>query len=260
MRAPQESRSGLRLFATHAVVCLVPVALLGAALAYTYRAQAQDRGLTEAKDKATLLAKTGIEPQLDDTPIGNPMSEIEDSRLRRLVYLTTGEGQVLRLRLRDLSGHVVFSDDGSGFAGPADDEALEAARGETIGLLTRINKDSNDAGPAGVQAVEVYVPLQNSKGATIGVLETYLPYAPISEDVNVGLHHLYQDLALGLAALYLTLFGIAWSVSRGLRRQVTLNAFLAEHDVEIVASMPCYSPENVNAFLAAKVRSQPVGM
>ena len=230
MQAAGEARSGLRLFAAHAVVCLVPVALLGVALAYTYRSEAQDRGLNEAKVRATLLAKSGVEPQLDDLPITSPMNAIEDTRLRRLADLATRDGQILRMRVRDLNGVVAFSDDGSGFGGPADDEAIEAAKGETIGLLTHINADSNDAGPTGQAAVEVYVPLRNSAGTTIGVLETYLPYGPINDDVNAALANLYRNLAFGLAALYVALFVISLSVSRGLRRQVRINGFLAEHD------------------------------
>jgi diguanylate cyclase (GGDEF)-like protein len=62
------------------------------------------------------------------------------------------------------------------------------------------------------------------------VLELYLPYAPIQHDVSSGLRQLSRDLVLGLAALYIALFTISLSVSRGLRRQVKLNAFLAEHD------------------------------
>jgi diguanylate cyclase (GGDEF)-like protein len=64
----------------------------------------------------------------------------------------------------------------------------------------------------------------------VGVLELYLPYAPISRDVTSGLHMLYRDLALGLAVLYLVLFAISVSATRGLRRQIAVNAFLAEHD------------------------------
>ncbi|HEV7175426.1 MAG TPA: bifunctional diguanylate cyclase/phosphodiesterase, partial [Solirubrobacteraceae bacterium] len=66
---------------------------------------------------------------------------------------------------------------------------------------------------------------------TVGVLELYLPYAPISRDIASGLHELYLDLALGLAALYLALVVITASVSRGLRREAALNAYLAEHDM-----------------------------
>jgi diguanylate cyclase (GGDEF)-like protein len=41
---------------------------------------------------------------------------------------------------------------------------------------------------------------------------------------------LYVDLEVGLALLYVALFGITASVGRGLRRHASFNAFLAEHD------------------------------
>ncbi len=62
------------------------------------------------------------------------------------------------------------------------------------------------------------------------MLEIYLPYAPINADVSAELGRLYVDLAVGLAALYLVLSVITFSMSRGLRRQAKWNAFLAEHD------------------------------
>jgi diguanylate cyclase len=64
----------------------------------------------------------------------------------------------------------------------------------------------------------------------VGVLEVYLPYAPIRADVDAGLDSLYRNLAIGLAALYVLLFGISFSVGRRLRRQVKVNAYMAEHD------------------------------
>ena len=64
----------------------------------------------------------------------------------------------------------------------------------------------------------------------MGVLELYLPYAPIAADVNAELGTLYRDLALGLGGLYLLLCVIWFSMSRRLRSQVKVNKFLAEHD------------------------------
>jgi diguanylate cyclase (GGDEF)-like protein len=64
----------------------------------------------------------------------------------------------------------------------------------------------------------------------VGVLEIYLPYTPISEDVSAGIHTLYRSLAMSLALLYLIVFGISFWVGRRLRRQVRVNRFQAEHD------------------------------
>jgi diguanylate cyclase (GGDEF)-like protein len=225
-------RSTARLFAIYAVISLVPVLVLGLALARSLSGEARQRGLAEGRSEAALVAQTAVSPLLDGRPLGRGITDPEKTRLSRLAAQSIGERSLLRLRVRDLAGQVVFSDDGSGFKVKPDDETLNAAQGLVVARLTRLNTDSNDQGREGVPTVEIYMPLKAGTPLhRVGVLELYLPYAPISRDVTAGLHGLYVDLALGLAMLYLALFAITWSVSRGLRREVKLNAFLAEHDV-----------------------------
>jgi diguanylate cyclase len=221
-----------RMFAIYAVSSLVMVAGLGLALAASYRSEARQRGLAEGRSEAILVAETAVEPILDGRPLGDHLTKTETGRLERLVAQSVRTHNVLRLRLRDLSGKVVFSDDGSGFEGKPDDEAVEAAHGEIVALLTHLNADTNDSGPVGPQAVEVYVPLvAGTPGRRVGVMEVYLPYAPINIDVTASLHKLYGELALGLGVLYLILFALSMSLSRGLRQQVRRNKFMAEHDL-----------------------------
>jgi diguanylate cyclase len=220
-----------RLFATYAVISLVPVLVLGLVLAGSLRSEARQRGLAEGRSEATLVAHTAVEPLLDGRPLSRGLRIGEAAGLRRLVARAVGGREILRLRVRDLAGQVVFSDDGSGFRTAPDDEARNAARGLVVARLTRLNTDSNDLGHTGVASVEIYLPLMAGTPLhRVGVMEAYLPYAPISRDVTAGLHGLYVDLGVGLTLLYLALFAITWSVSRGLRREVKLNAFLAEHD------------------------------
>jgi diguanylate cyclase len=224
-------RSLPRLFAFYAGVLLVPVLLLGLLLGASYRAEARQRGLAEAQSEARLVAQTAVDPVLDGRPLSDGISAGEKSDLQRLVKHAVGNHDILRMRLRDLSGQVVFSDDGSGFRQKPEDEALDAARGKVVERLTPLNSDENDRGAAGPESVEIYMPLSaGGQNQRVGVLELYLPYAPIDADVSAGLHTLYLYLALGLAALYLVLFAISVSVSHRLRYQVRLNKFLAEHD------------------------------
>jgi diguanylate cyclase (GGDEF)-like protein len=222
-------RSAARLFGAYAAVTLVPVLVLGAVLASTFRSEARRRGVAEGQAEAALVAHTAVEPLLDGHSLNAGITAVERADLSALVA-NRSAGTILRMRLRDLSGRVVFSDDGSGFADKPEADALEAAHGAVITLLTRLNTDSNDTGPRGVAAVEAYRPVMDVAQRPLGVLEIYLPYAPINHDVTAGLRTLYLVLGLGLAALYLMMFGIAWSVGRGLRRQVALNVFRAEHD------------------------------
>ena len=151
--------------------------------------------------------------------------------MQTLVSKAVRQHDILRLRLRDLSGNVVYSDDGSGFKERPEDEALEAAHGDVVAALTRLNADSNDTGKIGPEAVEIYQPLlAGNSERRVGVLELYLPYAPIGADVTAGLHSLYRDLILGLVALYAALSAIWFSVTRRLRVQLKRNTYLAEHD------------------------------
>jgi diguanylate cyclase (GGDEF)-like protein len=222
--------STARLFVRYALASLIPVLALGLVLATSFRAESNVRALSEARSQAHLIAQTTIEPLLPGPLVGG-ITAAERAGLRRLTAEVIGRGDVLRLRLRDLRGRVVFSDDNSGFNGPPDDEALAAAHGSSRALLTHLNSDINDVGATGTATVEVYLPLADRTGRhRVGVLEIYLPYAPISRDVASGLHRLYLELGVGLLVLYLALSAITVSVSGVLRREAALNAFLAEHD------------------------------
>jgi diguanylate cyclase (GGDEF)-like protein len=224
-------RSMPRVFALYAAISLVPVLVLGIVLAASFRHDATQRGIAEGRSEATLVAQTAVEPLLAGHSLSGGLNRSERNGLSRLAQKAVDRRDVLRLRIRSLSGRVVFSGDGSGLTDKPDDEALDAARGEVVAHLTRLNSDANDSGQTGVRAVEVYLPLTVGVPArNVGVLELYLPYAPISRDVTAGLHMLYVDLAVGLTVLYLALFAITFSVSRGLRREAALNAFLAHHD------------------------------
>jgi diguanylate cyclase (GGDEF)-like protein len=136
--------------------------------------------------------------------------------------------------------------------GTPDDEVLDAAQGKTIALVTRVNTDSVDSGPQGTDAVEVYAPVHAGPSRQhVGILEIYLPYDPIAADVDAGLGALYRNLAFGLAVLWLGLFGVSFYVSRGLRRQVRLNRYLAEHDTLTDLPNRAAFQEFVSAAVAA---------
>jgi PAS domain S-box-containing protein len=214
-----------RLFAKYAVICLVPVLILGVVLAASLAGEARQRGLSEGRREALLVAQTAVQPLLEPRPITAHFSAGETADLRQLVATAVHSKKILRLRVRDLAGQVVFSDDGSGLRAKPEDEVLSAARGAIIVRLTHLNADSNDSGASGPAAVEVYQPLYaGGSGRPVGVLELYLPYAPIAADVASGMQRLYLSLAIGLTLLWLSLLTITASVSRGLRRQLALNA------------------------------------
>jgi diguanylate cyclase len=224
-------RSATRLFAMYAIASLVPVLVLGLVLAISYRGDANARGLSEGRSQAGLLAHTSVAPLLSGHDLRQRLTPRESRSLARMSQAAIASGQILRLRVRDLDGVVVFASDPGGMNDPADDEALDAAAGHTSAELTHLDADDNPNGPQGPRVAEIYQPLLAGTPAhRVGVLEVYLPYAPIARDVDSGLGMLYRDLGIGLAALYLILAGISMSATRRLRGQLSRNAYLAEHD------------------------------
>ena len=140
--------STARAFAVYAVLSLLPVLALGAVLVRSDQTEARHRGLSEAKAQAALVAHAAVEPLLDGHPLSSGLTPAEQASLARLSRRSIG-GDILRLRLRGLDGAVVYSADGSGFGGTVEDEVLDAAHGNEITLLTRLNADANDLGPVG---------------------------------------------------------------------------------------------------------------
>jgi diguanylate cyclase (GGDEF)-like protein len=219
------------MVATYAAISLVPVIVLGLALSWSYRSEARQRGIAEGRSEALLVARTAVEPRLNGRPLSLGLTPAEKASMQTLVGSVVRDHDILRLRLRDLAGNLVYADSGSSRDRKPEDEALDAAHGEVVADVTRLNSDPGDVGKIGPAAVEVYLPLTAGEfGRRVGVLEIYLPYAPISADVTAGLGMLYRDLILGLAGLYVALFAISLSVSRRLRQQLKVNTYLAEHD------------------------------
>lgn len=99
------------LFLRFALISLVPVPVLGLVLAATYRDEARRRGLASGTAQAHLVARTAVEPLLDDDPVGNGLSRPERAALSAMDLRARSQGEVLRLRLRSTTGRIVYSPD-----------------------------------------------------------------------------------------------------------------------------------------------------
>ena len=174
------------------------------------------------------MAQTAVEPEPGRPAAQHGPHTRRDRSNAGARQRAVGDHDVLRLRLRDLAGRVVFSDDGSGYKQRPEDEALDASRGEVVARLTHLNSDSDDSGPIGPESVEVYLPLTAGHARAPRRRARGLPALRTDQRRRrpPGLHTLYRDLAIGLGLLCTcVLFVISFSVSRRLRQQVRLNTY-----------------------------------
>jgi diguanylate cyclase (GGDEF)-like protein len=215
------------LFVTYVLVSLLPVLVLGAVLTALTNRQAEARGLAQARAEARLVAGTVVAPLVGDRPVG-PLGAAESAAVQRSLGNVVARHEVLRMRIRDLTGHVVFADDGKLESG-IDDEVIEAAEGNVEVSFTRMGSDDGDN--SGPRVVEAYVPLYAPGSHRItGVVELYLPDNDIRTQVRTQQRDQLTALVLGLGVLWLALKGLATWTSRKLRRSAADNLFLARHD------------------------------
>ena len=198
-----------RLYLTHAAIALIPVLVLGAALYASYERDSNRQDKAEAQAAGKLIAQTAVEPLLDPAHHpGQPFTPAELAALQALQRRAVDNSPearrspdnpaVLSMEVKDLAGQPVVTRDASA------------------------PSTSSDG-----RAVTVLVPIEAGDPKTrVGTLEVTLVEAPSNTDLT----SFARDLAVGLGALYLALFAISLSISRGLRKEVALNAFLAEHD------------------------------
>ncbi|MDQ1724451.1 MAG: hypothetical protein QOG52_1479, partial [Frankiaceae bacterium] len=249
MDAKVQPHSAARLFAIFAALALIPVLVLGLVIVTQSKSEAERRGLAQGQAQAEVLARVVEEALLVGRPLSAGIPPGDEARLRDFVNEEMTRGSALRLRLRAPDGHVVFANDTEGLTAGPEAEVPDAMAGETVSLITRLNSDPGDVGPVGERVVEAYTPMRDDAGAVIGVLEVYLPYTPIANELGAGLRSLYIDLAAGLGLLYLVLAALAWWITRRLGRAAAAYEHLAMHDA--LTGLPNRSlfHERVNAAL-----------
>ncbi|MCW2992032.1 MAG: domain S-box/diguanylate cyclase protein, partial [Solirubrobacterales bacterium] len=211
------------------LISTVALVVLGVVVSGISSRSIEHRALKGAEEQAQVIAVTGIEPFVAAHQIQDGFTGAELDRLDRL-----GHNQQLRaaglqrLKVFDADARVVYSDDRAQIGLPAVTEMVARALGGDVGnhLTTGVNHDGH-----GDRMLEVYVPLHEMAGGRpAGVLEMYLPYAPVAAAIADDLGKLRLTLGIGLLLLWLSLFRVVRSASIKLRRQADDSVRQALHD------------------------------
>jgi diguanylate cyclase (GGDEF)-like protein len=217
---------GSRLFLRYALASLVPVLALGLALVSSDRQAGLQRGLAQGRAQASVIEQMAISPALGGHDLDRGLDDDELQRLQSATDLAIFSGSVSRLRLRSFTGQVVFSDDGLLTSPlPSSSPAFRAAAAGRSDVA--VLRDDSAPGRL-IRVLQPVVP--SASGQAVGVLELYLPYAPIAATVERQLRTIYRQLAAGLGALYLVLGVISWSTTRRLRLHAADREHQAMHD------------------------------
>jgi diguanylate cyclase len=187
--------SSTRLFWSYTAVRLALVVALGLVLASIVRGGAHEDATSARGAEARLLESTEVVPVLHGEAPDPVLGPAARQALDGLTAAAQRAHEVVGLRLIDAAGRTAFADGASA------------------------------AAHAGLVATHVPI-VMGTPARSVGTLEVY--FAPAAAPGWLG--RVDRDLALGLAALFLALLGIALLVNAGFRRQIRARTYLAEHD------------------------------
>jgi signal transduction histidine kinase len=219
------------------VAGLLVVIVIGVFLALAQRRTAESEAIRDARTLTELEAEDVIGPLLtDDALAPGPAFDALDRAVRERVL----GSRIVRVKIWDASGRIVYSDDrdlvGQRFELPADErEVLEATR-RTVAEITDLDEPENRDERHFGKLLQVYLSVRTPSGQPL-LFETYQPYGEITAASRRMWSAALPVLLGGLVLLYLVQAPLAYRMATRLRaaqeqRELLLLSSLGAADKE----------------------------
>ncbi len=219
----------LTLLLRFSLLSAVLLTVLGAVVATLLTTQIERRALASAEKLGQGIAVAQLADLIRDTEWTGIPAQRLDAYDRSLGGARLAHLGVERVKIFNADATIIYSDDRAkiGDSAAGSDLVRHALKGQ-VGSKTTFGLDHSGHG---AKMLEVFVPFRHAGERRIeGVLEVYLPYAPVAEEVKADTRQLYGVLAAGFGLLWLALFRIVSEASKSLRRQVAENRRQARYD------------------------------
>ncbi|MCV2490213.1 EAL domain-containing protein [Geodermatophilus sp. YIM 151500] len=202
---------------------------VGALLSTVLSRSITERAREQAEWTVISTVRLGLQPQLHPYDLTNGFDPDRLDRVQRAVRAAEDnldEGGAfddldpVALKIFDADGEVVWADDHRLIGQRSESDELAAAlRGHVVSGFTTGTDDAVED-PDGGRLLEVYVPIRyEGWPEPSGVMELYLPYAPVEAAIAEDVRTLTLVLAGSLAVFYGAVFDLVARASRRLRRQ-----------------------------------------
>ncbi len=224
-----------RAVAAFLVAGLVVLGVVGGVLAVVQQRAAVSEAVRDARTLTVLQARDVVEPVLTDAALRpGPAQDALDEVVRSRVLGT----QVVRVKLWDRSGRVLYSDDralvGQRFDLPPDELAAFGPGGSPVAEVSDLDEPENAGEQRFGKLLQVYLGVQTAEGTPL-LFETYSPYDRVEEGSRRLWLTFLPVLIGGLALLWLAQAPLAWRLASRLQaaqeqREHLLLATLAASD------------------------------
>ncbi|NEK86118.1 EAL domain-containing protein [Blastococcus saxobsidens] len=228
------------LLARFAALSLVLTLGLGGVLGWSRAEAIAANALEQAEWTAIVTVRLGLQPQLDAEDVAEGFDPDRLARVTQAIRsaedkLQAGGRQLddldpVALKIFNREGAIVYADEHELIGKESNsDELRQALAGEVVSGFAGSSHDDADDGVS--RMLEVYVPVQYAgSDRPDGVMELYLPYAPVDAAVRADIGRLIVVLAVSLAVFQAVLYRFVARASRRLNQQTEELRSSAERD------------------------------
>ena len=214
-RRPPSVARAVTVFAVAGLAAVALIALVGSAV---LRRIGTHESISDAKQVTRLAGRGIVAPQVTSGVIAGDPAAL--ARLDRVVRARVLGDGVVRVKLWDASGRIVYSDEprliGSRYAlGP---DELHSLRGDSSDAeVSDLSRPENRFERGERKLLEVYLPIRARNGRTL-LFESYQRFSSITANSHRLLGSFGPTLIGALILLELIQLPLAWSIARRLRQ------------------------------------------
>lgn len=215
-----------------AIAGLVAVALVGVASFLLMRNIGTDEATDNAGELTRVIGEGVVEPRLTEALLNGDPDAL--ARFDRMIRATVIRDEVVRVKLWDEDGRIIYSDEprliGERF-GLGDDELEALEKGTADAEVSDLSKPENRFDGDFGKLLEAYGPVRGPDGQPL-LFETYQRYASITSSGNSLWLAFAPALLAALVLLYLVQLPLATSLARRVRERDRERVRLLERAVD----------------------------
>ena len=225
------------------VVSLVLTIAVGAVLSSVLSGAIEARARQQAEDAALMAVRLGLQPQFTPADLRDGfdverLADVEEAVDEAAEEFGTADAGLaafdpVELKIFDRDRTIVFHSENPELVGETSrsGELGAALTGYVVSGFAHSADDGAGSEDGDHRLLEVYVPLQyDGAEHPDGVIELYLPYAPVAAAVAEDVRTMAIALVASLTVFYLVVFRLIASASTKLRRQKEALQSSAERD------------------------------
>jgi diguanylate cyclase (GGDEF)-like protein len=241
--SPLRRLRGTSLLMRYGVISLLLTVAAGAVLSSVLSTAVEDRARQQAEDAALMAVRLGLQPQFTPADLADGFEAGRLAAVEAAVddaaeaFGTEGHELAafdpIELKVFNRDRTIVYHSENPELVGETSGsgELGAALGGYVVSGFAHSADDSTGSEDGDRQLLEVYVPLQYEGAARPdGVIELYLPYAPVAAAVREDVRTIVIALGVSLAVFYVAVFHLIASASKKLRRQTEALQTSAERD------------------------------